>query len=196
MRAPVSGRVLKLIAESEQVVPAGSPLVEIGDPRDLEIVVDLLSRDAVRVEPGQTARIESWGGEPMLAAKVRRVEPTAYTKVSALGIEEQRVKVVLDFVDPPEKWARLGHVFRVVARIVVWRGENVVTVPIGALFRSGESWAVFTVADGRAKLKRIDIGERNQRFARVVSGLAEGEKVILHPSDSVRDGVRADQRPQ
>lgn len=196
VKAPVNGRVLKLITESEQVVPAGSPLVEIGDPHDLEIVVDLLSRDAVRVASGQTARIESWGGEGTLAARVRRVEPTAYTKVSALGIEEQRVKVVLDFVDPPEAWSRLGHVFRIVARIVVWRGEAVATVPIGALFRSGESWAVFTVVDGRARLKRIEIGERNQRFARVVSGLAEGEQVVLHPSDSVRDGIRAEQRPQ
>lgn len=195
VRAPVDGRVLKLIAESEQVVPAGSPLVEIGDPGNLEIVVDLLSRDAVRVEPGQAARIESWGGEPVLAARVRRVEPTGFTKVSALGIEEQRVKVVLDFVDPPETWRRLGHVFRVVARIVVWRGENIVNVPIGALFRSGDAWAVFVVADGRARLRPIVVGERNQRHARVVSGLSEGEMVVLHPSDSVRDGIRTEPRP-
>lgn len=193
--APVDGRVLKLIAESEQVVPAGSPLVEIGDPGDLEIVVDLLSRDAVRVEPGQPARIDSWGGEGTLAARVRRVEPTGFTKVSALGIEEQRVKVVLDFVDPPETRRRLGHVFRVVARIAVWRGESIVTVPIGALFRSGESWAVFSLADGRARLRPIVVAERNQRLARVVSGLTEGERVVLHPSDSLRDGTRAEPRP-
>jgi len=196
VRSPVDGRVLKLIVESEQVVGAGSPLVEIGDPADLEIVVDLLSRDAVRVEPGQSARIESWGGEAVLAAKVRRVEPTGFTKVSALGIEEQRVKVVLDFVDPPAAWKRLGHVFRIVARIVVWRGEGVVEVPIGALFRSGDGWAVFVVADGRAQLRSIEIGERNQRHARVVSGLAEGERIVLHPSDAVRDGVRTVARPQ
>ncbi len=195
VRAPVSGRVLRIIAESEQVVAAGSPLIEIGDPGDLEIVVDLLSRDAVRVEPGQTARIESWGGEGSLIARVRRVEPTGFTKVSALGIEEQRVKVVLDFVGEPAARQRLGHVFRIVARIVVWRGEGVPTVPIGALFRSGDGWAVFVVADGRAKLRPIEIGERNQRHARVVSGLAEGERIVLHPSDAVRDGVRADPRP-
>ena len=196
VRAPVSGRVLKIIAESEQVVAAGSPLVEIGDPSDLEITVDLLSRDAVRVEPGASARIESWGGEGSLAAKVRRVEPTGYTKVSALGIEEQRVRVVLDFADRPEAWRRLGHGFRVVARIVVWRGEGVPQVPIGALFRSGESWAVFVMADGRARLRALEIGERNQRFARVVSGLGEGEAVILHPGEAVRDGVRVEPRPR
>jgi HlyD family secretion protein len=196
VRAPVSGRVLKIIAESEQVVAAGSPLVEIGDPSDLEIAVDLLSRDAVRVEPGATARIESWGGEGSLAAKVRRVEPTGYTKVSALGIEEQRVRVVLDLVDRPEAWRRLGHTFRVVARIIVWRGEGVVQVPIGALFRSGESWAVFVIADGRARLRALEIGERNQRYARVAAGLGEGEAVILHPGEAVRDGVRVEPRPR
>lgn len=195
VRSPVNGRVLRIIAESEQVVGAGSPLVEIGDANDLELVVDLLSRDAVRVEPGASARIESWGGEATLAARVRRVEPTGYTKVSALGIEEQRVKVVLDFVDPPEKWRRLGHVFRIVARIVVWRGDSEIAVPIGALFRSGERWAVFALAEGRAKLRPVEIAERNQRFARVVSGLAEGERVILHPSDAIRDGTRIEARP-
>ena len=196
VRAPVSGRVLRIIAESEQVVAAGSPLVEIGDPGDLEIVVDLLSRDAVRVVPGAMARIESWGGEESLAARVRRVEPTGFTKVSALGIEEQRVKVVLDFADRPEKWSRLGHVFRIVARIVVWRGDDEIGVPIGALFRSGETWAVFVLRDGRAALRPIEIGERNQRFARILSGLAEGDRVILHPSDAIRDGTRADPRPE
>ena len=196
VKAPVNGRVLRLLAESEQVVAAGSPLVEIGDPGDLEISVDLLSRDAVRVEAGAAARIESWGGEGSLAARVRRIEPTGYTKISALGIEEQRVKVVLDFVDPPDRWRRLGHVFRIVARIVVWRGEDVVRVPIGALFRSGDDWAVFVVADGRARLRPVTIGERNQRHARVLSGLAAGERIVLHPSDAVRDGVRAEARPK
>lgn len=190
--APVDGRVLRIIAESEQVVQPGAPLVEIGDPHDLEIVVDLLSRDAVRVEPGAEARIDGWGGEGSLAAKVRRIEPSGYTKVSALGIEEQRVKVVLDFTDPPATWARLGHDYRVVVRITVWRGEGVPQVPIGALFRDGDSWAVFVLADdGRIRLRRIEIGERNARHARVVSGLAEGERVVLHPGEGVRDGVAA-----
>ncbi len=191
VRAPVDGRVLELLAESEQVVQAGSPLLKIGDPGDLEIAVDLLSRDAVRVEVGAPARIESWGGEETLSARVRRIEPTGYTKVSALGIEEQRVKVVLDFTDPPATRRRLGHVFRIVARIVVWRGEGVLQVPIGALFRDGENWAVFVLDGGRVRLRHIEIGERNQRFARVVAGLGEGERVVLHPGEGVSDGATA-----
>lgn len=190
IRAPVSGSVLRVIAESEQVVQAGAPLVEVGNPRNLEIVVELLSRDAVRVAPNALARIEGWGGETVLHARVRRIEPTGFTKVSALGIEEQRVRVILDFIDPPEKWEKLGHAFRIVARIVVWQGENELLVPLGALFRRDQSWAVFVMANGRAEVRPIEIGERNIHAAQVLSGLKEGEQVILHPSDQVRDGVR------
>lgn len=190
VKAPVSGRVLKIVAESEQVVQAGAPLIEIGDPGKLEVVVDLLSRDAVRIAVGAPARIESWGGDTVLAARVRRIEPTGYTKVSALGIEEQRVKAVLDFTDPPEAWRKLGHAFRIVARITAWRGDDVLQVPLGALFRAGDSWAVFVVEGGRAKLRRVDLAERNLRGARVVSGLADGERIVLHPSDRIQDGVR------
>lgn len=188
--APVDGRVLRLVVESEQVVQAGSPLVEIGDPRDLEIAVDLLSRDAVRVAPGAEARIESWGGAATLAARVRRVEPTGFTKVSALGIEEQRVKVILDPEGPPDAWTRLGHGYRVVVRITVKRDEDVTLVPIAALFRSGETWAVFRVDGDRARLAPIEIGDRTQRFAVATRGLEPGTRVILHPSSDLVDGAR------
>ena len=188
--APVDGRVLRLVVESEQVVQAGSPLVEIGDPHDLEIAVDLLSRDAVRVAPGAEARIESWGGAETLVARVRRVEPTGFTKVSALGIEEQRVKVILDPEGPPDAWRRLGHGYRVVVRITVKRDEDVTLVPIAALFRSGETWAVFRVDGDRARLAPIEIGDRTQRFAAATRGLEPGTRVILHPSSDLADGAR------
>jgi HlyD family secretion protein len=194
LRSPVDGRVLKVVAESEQVVQAGAPLIEIGDPADLEIVVDLLSRDAVRVEPGAPARIEGWGGKVAINARVKRVEPTGFTKISALGIEEQRVKTVLDFTDPLESWRRLGHGYRIVARITVWRGENLVLVPLSALFRQGNKWAVFMGEGGRARTRIVDVGERDRRAARVISGLQEGEQVILHPSDRLRDGIAATPR--
>lgn len=189
VRAPISGRVLRLLAESEQVVQAGAPLVELGDPANLELTVDLLSRDAVRVATGAAARIENWGGEP-LNARVRRIEPAGFTKVSALGIEEQRVKVVLNFTDPPDRWQRLGHGFRVIVRITVWKEDKVPLVPLSSLFRSGDAWAVFKVVDGRAKRQSVEIAERNLHHARIVAGLYEGEKVILHPSDRVVDNVR------
>ena len=187
--APVSGVVLRIVAESEQVVPAGAPLLEIGDPSDLEIVVDLLSDDAVRVDANSEAHIEAWGGGETLSAVVRRVDPTGFTKVSALGIEEQRVKAVLDLVDPLEKWTRLGHEFRVFVRIRIWSGDNVVRAPLGALFRVGPDWAVYRISEGRAELVRIGIDHRNDRHAEVVSGLAPGDMVILHPSDLIGDGV-------
>lgn len=194
VRSPVDGRVLKIIAESEQVVQPGAPLVELGDPRDLEIVVEFLSRDAVRIPPDASAYIESWGGDTTLHARVKRVEPTGFTKVSALGIEEQRVKVVLDFTEPSNAWRQLGHGYRIIARVVVWRGSDLVLVPLGALFRQGESWAVFVVVDGHAQRRLVKIGERNLHAARVLDGLKPGEQVILHPSDRVADGVRIEAR--
>ena len=194
VRSPIDGVVLKIVAESEQVVQPGAPLIEIGDPSDLEIAVDFLSRDAVRIKQGDVARIESWGGDKILAAKVRRVEPTGFTKVSALGIEEQRVKVILDFTGPPAEWQQLGHGFRVIARVVIWHSDDVLQVPLGALFREGDNWAVFVVTDGRAERRLIAIGERNLHAARVLKGVKAGDKVVMHPSDRVHDGVKVEPR--
>lgn len=187
VRAPINGRVLRVLTESEQVVQAGTPLAELGDPADMEVEVDLLSRDAVGIGPGAEATVEGWGGPPIRAV-VDRIDPAAVTKVSALGIEEQRVATVLKLTDPPQSWARLGHDFRVTARILTWRGDNLVAVPMGALFRRGADWAVFTAKDGAARLQVVELGARNSDVAEVKAGLAEGELVVLHPSDEVQDG--------
>jgi HlyD family secretion protein len=194
VRSPIDGVVLKIIAESEQVVQPGAPLIEIGNPADLEIAVDFLSRDAVRIKPGAPARIESWGGDKILNARVKRIEPTGFTKVSALGIEEQRVKVILDFTGPESEWRKLGHGYRVIAHVVVWHHNDALQVPLGALFREGENWAVFVVADGRAQRRLVKIGQRNLHAARVLGGLKLGEQVVLHPSDRVHDRVRVEPR--
>jgi HlyD family secretion protein len=196
LRAPASGRVLRVLHESEGVIAAGTPLVEIGDPADLEIVVELLSAESVRIAQGVPVMIEEWGGGEILNGAVRRIEPTASTKVSALGIEEQRVNVIIDFTDPPAARAALGHGFRVQAQIVASRAEYVVKVPLGALFRQGPDWAVFVAADdGRARLRKITVGQRNIAEGEIVDGLREGERVVLHPSDRIADGVRIAERP-
>lgn len=185
--APASGRVLSVFTESEQVMQPGTPLMDIGDPDDLEVQVDVLSNDAVRIAEGASATIEDWGGEP-LRAEVVRVDPMAATKVSALGIEEQRTGVTLRFLDGPETRPALGHGYRVTARIVVWEGKDLVTIPLGALFRTGEEWSVFVVEDGVARLRRLALGQRNTEHAEVVSGLEFGETIIIHPGDNVADG--------
>jgi len=189
--APTNGVVLNVLSESEQVLPAGAPLAEIGDPANLEIVAHLLSSDAVRVAQGSKARLDDWGGKG-LAARVSRINPAAYTKVSALGIEEQRVDVVLDLVDAEDGWGRLGHDFRVMVHIPIWVDDDAVRVPIGALFRRGNEWAVFRVVEGRAELTPVAIDHRNNRWAEVIDGLAPGNKVILHPSDRVENGTRVE----
>jgi HlyD family secretion protein len=194
MTAPVSGRVLRVIQESAAVVQAGTPLIELGDPEDLELVVDILSSDAVAVRPGAEAILERWGGEAPLNGRVRLVEPAAFTKISALGVEEQRVNVIIDFADPPAARAGLGDAYRVEARVVVWESPDVLKVPTGALFRHADSWAVFVVADGRAAARDVAIGRRNGQEAQVVSGLAEGETIVVYPSDQVRAGVRIEPR--
>lgn len=186
--APVSGKVLRVLTESEQVVQSGTPILELGDPGNLEIVVELLSRDAVRVTEGATATVSGWGGPPV-AAEVERVEPSAVTRVSALGIDEQRVTVVLRLTGAPGDWQGLGHGFRVITRIALWREDGVLTIPVGALFRDGPDWATYAVRDGRAEVQRITLGERNEDFAQVLEGLAAGDRVILHPSDQVVPGV-------
>jgi len=189
VRAPVGGRILKVIQESESIIESGAPLLEIGDPRSLEIVVDLLSADAVKVVDGAPVLIEGWGGQ-VLEGRVRRIEPYGFTKVSALGIEEQRVNVIIDFVDPPETWRRLGHGYRVEIRIVVWQDDDVLRIPIAALFREGDAWATFVASDGLVEKRQIAIGQRNSLAAQVLDGLSEGERVVLHPSDRISDGIR------
>jgi HlyD family secretion protein len=189
IRAPVSGRILRILRESEGVVRAGQPLLEIGDPADLEIVIDLLSSDAVRVSPGDRVIIEAWGGAAPLRGWVRRVEPYGFTKVSALGIEEQRVNVIVDFESPPEDRRSLGHGYRVEARIVLWEGRDVLTVPLGALFRDGEHWAVFVAVDGLAEKRHVSLGRRNTRAAEVTDGLRPGDRPILHPSERIAPGT-------
>ncbi|MEQ9143005.1 MAG: HlyD family efflux transporter periplasmic adaptor subunit [Parvibaculaceae bacterium] len=188
-KAPVSGQILRLLQESETVIQAGAPLVEIGDPAQLEIVVDLLSSDAVLVSPGDKVIIDDWGGATPLAGRVQRVEPFGFTKISALGIEEQRVNVIIDFTDPYEKWQRLGHGYRVDVQIVLWESDDVLHVPISALFRHGGKWAVFSVVDGDATLTPVTIGHMNTRSAEVIDGLNEGQALVLHPSDRVVDGI-------
>jgi len=193
MRAPVDGVVLRRIHESKAVVPAGEPLLELADPADLEIVADYLSTDAVRIRPGMAVLIDQWGGGT-LRGRVRRVEPYGFLKISALGVEEQRVNVIIVFDDPREAWKSLGDGYRVEARTIVWERTGVVKVPTGALFRHGESWAVFAVEGGRARLKSVEVGQRNGLEAEVLKGLSPGELVVAHPSDAVRDGVRVARR--
>lgn len=185
--SPVAGTILHVATEDEQVVPPGTPIMEIGDLQDMEIVVHVLSRDAVGMTEGATATVTGWGG-PDLPARVTRVEPGATTRVSALGIEEQRVEVRLSLMAPPPR--TLGHGFRVMARITIDRAENILRVPIAALFRSGGEWAVYSVRDARAVLLPLSIGRRNAEVAEVLSGLDEGETVILHPADTIANGVR------
>ena len=193
VQSPVDGKVLKIIQESEQVVAQGTPLVELGDPARIEITVELLSADAVRVAPGAEAKIEDWGGEP-LAAKVDRIDPAGFTKVSALGIEEQRVRVVLSLTGTPEQRSRLGHDYRVFVRILVDERKDALLVPLGALFRKGDVWAVFALVDGVAQTRTVELGPRNTTHAEITSGIPEGAPVILHPSDRIIDGVQIQER--
>jgi len=188
--SPVDGVVLKRIRESESTVLAGDPLLEIGDPQRLEIVSDVLSTDAVRVKTGARAIVEQWGGDKKLHASVRRIEPAGFTKISALGVEEQRVNVVLDFVNPSAASRALGDAYRVEVRIVVWEAPNVLRVPTSALFRDGESWAVYRVRDRRALHTIVRVGQQTGQEAEIVAGLSEDERVIVHPADTLRDGAR------
>jgi len=195
LRSPVDGVVLRRHRESQSVVPAGERLLEIGDPRRLEIVTDLLSSDAVKVAPGDAVLIEQWGGGRTLHGRVRRVEPAGFTKVSALGVEEQRVNVILDFADPQEAWRALGDGYRVEVRVVTWRGEDVLKVPTGSLFRRGEEWALFVAVEGRARLRTVRLGARNGAEAQILSGVEAGERVVRFPPDTLQDGDRITERP-
>lgn len=190
VHSPIDGRVLSIPRESEGVVASGQALVEVGDPAALEVVVEVLSADAVRIQPGMAVEFTRWGGGEILHGAVRTVEPTGFTKISALGVEEQRVRIVADITSPPETWTRLGDGFRVEASFILWEGADVLQIPASALFRSGADWAVFGIDGGRAQLRIVDVGHNNGFAAEIVKGLREGEAVIVHPSDAVADGVR------
>jgi len=194
VRSPVDGRVLRVLHKSETIVSPGTPLIEVGDPHDLEVVADYLSVDAVKIEPGQPAYIEGWGQERRLNAVVQRVEPYAFMKVSALGIEEQRVNVILDITDPVESWTALGHGYRVESKVIVWQGDAVKTVPLTALFRQGDDWAVFVAEGDTAILRTVEIGHTAGLKVEVVDGLEVGDWVVMHPNDRLEDGSRLRRR--
>jgi HlyD family secretion protein len=187
IRAPVDGRILRIFEKSEHVVAAGTAIAVVSNTNKIEIVADLLSTDAVKVSPGAAVSVENWGGVMPLRARVRNVEAFGFTKVSALGIEEQRVNVIADFIDPP---ANLGDGYRVDVRIVIWESPDVVKVPASALFRVGEDWNVFVVEGGVARSRNVEAGHTNAFDAEIRSGLEEGEEVVLHPSNDISDGVR------
>lgn len=190
VRTPVAGRILRVVQESEATVAVGAPLLEVGQSAELEVVVDVLSTDAVQIKPGAPVRLLRWGRAESLEGRVRRVEPAAFTKVSALGVEEQRVNVVIDLTSPAEKSQSLGDGYKVDASIIVASLDNVIKVPVSALFRDGKQWAVFTVANGKAARRIVQLGRRGGLEAVVEKGLQPGEKVIVHPGDTLRDGRR------
>lgn len=190
IHSPVAGQVLRVIQESEAVVAVGQPILEIADPTELEVVIDVLTADAGEIRPGAPVRMERGEGEASLEGKVRLVEPAAFTKISALGVEEQRVNVVVDFVSPIDQWRNLGDAHRIDAQISVASRDDAIKVPVSALFRQQEQWAVFAVVDGRAKARPVRLAARNSREAMVEGGLTPGDRVIVYPGDRVREGVR------
>jgi HlyD family secretion protein len=192
--SPVQGRVLKVIHESEGVVIQGQPLVEVGDPGALEIEVEMLSVDAVRVHEGMSVRFLRWGGDQALEGVVKRVEPTGFTKISALGVEEQRVLVICDISSDYEQWRELGDGYRVEAEFILWEEDDTLQVPASALFRNGEQWAVFQIVNGTVQITMVELGARSGLAAQVISGLSAGDEVVIYPSDNVVDGVKVEAR--
>jgi HlyD family secretion protein len=190
IKSPVSGRVLRVLEESARMVNAGTPLLVLGDPADMEVVIEVLSRDGAAITPGTKVELEQWGGDAPLQARVRMVEPAAFTKVSALGVEEQRVNVVADIITPLEQRRNLGDHFRVEAKIITWEQEGVLKAPAGALFRRGNQWAVFVVVDGYSRLRQVRAGRSSGTETQILDGLSAGEEIILYPGDRVKDGVR------
>lgn len=188
--SPASGRILHVFEESTRVVAAGTPLLDVGDPADLEAVIEVLSRDGAAIAPGAKVELEQWGGGEPLAARVRLVEPAAFLKTSALGVEEQRVNVVVDFVTPYEQRRNLGDNFRVEARIIIWEADHALKVPAGALFRRGQNWAAFVLAGARAELRRVQVGRSSGSEMQILDGLKDGDEVILYPGDRVKAGQR------
>jgi HlyD family secretion protein len=193
VKSPVTGRVLRVFEESTRPVAAGMPLLEVGDPADLEVVIEVLSRDGAVIQPGAKVELEQWGGSQPLEARVRLVEPAAFTKISALGVEEQRVNVIADLVTPPEQRVNLGDNFRVEARIVTWETNETLKVPSGALFRRGAQWVAFVLQDGRARLRKISVGRSSGTETQILDGVKEGEELVLYPGDRIRDGLRVRQ---
>ncbi len=188
--SPVSGRVLRVFQESERTVPAGFALLEVGDPTDLEARIEVLSRDGVAIRPGARVQLEQWGGGEPLAGRVRLVEPAAFTKISALGVEEQRVYVIVDLTDPLAKRPTLGDAYRVEARIVTWEGADVLKVPSGALFQRGDTWQTYVVDGSKARKRTVQVGHSNGLETEVLAGLNAGDKVVVYPGDKIADGVR------
>ena len=189
VKSPVSGRILKVMQESEMVVAPGVQILEIGDPADIEIEAEILSRDAVSIHPGDSAEIDQWGGENPLKGRVRRIEPAAFTKISALGVEEQRVIVLSDLIDPPDVAKGLGDRYRVEVRVAIWHAEDVLIVPAGSLFREGNAWKTYVFSNGKAKLTSIEAGHSDGRSTEILSGVNAGEEVLVHPPDTVKDGA-------
>ena len=194
VRAPVAARVLRVQHESEGPVAAGQPLLEIGNPASLEAEVEVLSTDAVKIAAGSKVVLDRWGGDRPIEGRVRVVEPGGYTKISALGVEEQRVRVIVDFTSPRQAWARLGDGYRVEARFVLWEGRDVLQLPSSALFRNGKGWAVFRLDGRHARLTPVEIGQRAGLSTQVLSGLQTGDRVVAHPDETIRDGVRVKPR--
>ncbi|WP_417482072.1 efflux RND transporter periplasmic adaptor subunit [Maricaulis sp.] len=194
IHAPIIGRLLQVLQESESIVVPGTPILEMGDPADLEIVVEFLSTDAVQIHEGDAAEITAWGGDGTLRGRVRRIEPYGFIKVSALGVEEQRVNVIIDLLDEPAQWAALGHGYRVEAAVTIWQQDDVVQLPVAALFRSEGQWAVYRVEDGRAALTPVEIGQENGRMAQILSGLEAGDRIVMYPGPQIRDRVAVRQR--
>lgn len=188
--APAGGRILRVIEENARVVTPGTPLLEVGDPRDLEVVIDVLSRDGAALAPGARITLDQWGGSQPLEARVRLVEPAAFTKISALGVEEQRVNIIADLLTPPEERPGLGDGYRVEAKIVVWEAPDALKVPAGALFRRGNGWAAFGINRGRAELRKVEVGRSSGLETQIQGGLNEGDTVILYPGDRVRESLR------
>ena len=194
IHSPVDGRVLRILHKSESIVAVGTALVEIGDPADLEVNIEMLSTNVVRIHVGDDALIKRWGGDEDIRATVRIIEPSGFTKISALGIEEQRVNVILNFTDPWEKWQSLGNAFRVEAAIIVDHADNVINIPLSALFRHNEIWSVFKVIDGVVTRQSVEVGRRNDRQAEIIHGLAVGDFVITHPGNNIEQGTAVEQR--
>ena len=193
--APVAGVVLKVAQESETVVQSGMSLMEVGDPGDLEIVTDVLSTDAVEIRPGADVAIDHWGGPGLLSGIVRRVEPSAFTKISTLGVEEQRVNVLIDLLSPRQQWSGLGDGYRVDTRITVFTLDDIEIIPAGALFRRSEGWSVYVVENGRAQFRAVDVVRRSRGLAAIGKGLKQGEQVIVYPGDQISAGVRVNLKP-